>query len=55
MSKFSFLKISPPLVVSELDAKIKDLKERKEKYITEGESKLKDEKDNIDDIDFDKL
>jgi len=31
------------------------VRERQEKYITEGEQKLKEETENVEDIDFDKL
>mmetsp|Transcript_11214 Transcript_11214/g.11278 ORF Transcript_11214/g.11278 Transcript_11214/m.11278 type:complete len:266 (-) Transcript_11214:108-905(-) len=40
INKFSFLKVSPPLDPSELEEKIKELKEAREKYIEEGEKKL---------------
>ena len=46
ISKFSFLKISPPLEPSELEAKIKELKDAKDNYIQEGEKKMADVQEN---------
>lgn len=43
INKFGFLKISPPLDKESLDAKIKELTEKKEDYQKRGEERLKEE------------
>lgn len=43
VSKFSYLKVSPPLGLNDLENKVKELKDRQDKYFADGEQKLKDE------------
>lgn len=37
INKFAFLKANPPVSPDDLDEKIKELSEKREKYFTEGE------------------
>lgn len=53
INKLSFLKISPPLGPTDLDAKVKELEKRREEYEAEGEKKLSEE--NIDEMDIREL
>lgn len=47
INKFGFLKISPPLDKESLDAKIKELTEKKEDYQKRGEERLKEEEERL--------
>jgi hypothetical protein len=45
INKFGFLKISPPLGKDDLEAKIKEISEKRDYYITEGEKRLLEDED----------
>lgn len=49
INKFSFLKISPPLNKESLDTKLKELQEKLVNYEREGEARLKEEEDKLND------
>jgi len=47
INKFGFLKVSPPLNKESLDAKIKELTEKREQYVKDGEARLKEEEEKL--------
>jgi len=47
INKFGFLKVSPPLNKEALGDKIKELDEKLNKYIVEGEQRLKEEEERL--------
>jgi hypothetical protein len=49
INKFAFLKVNVPLGPEELDNKIKELSEKREKYFVEGEQRLKEEEEKLGD------
>ena len=49
INKFSFLKISPPLNKESLDSKLKELQDKLVNYEREGEARLKEEEDKLND------
>lgn len=46
IGKFSFLKVSPPLGLNDLDSKIDELKTLRDKFVQDGEAKLKEIQEN---------
>jgi hypothetical protein len=49
INKFAFLKVNVPLGPEDLDDKIKELSEKREKYIADGEQRLKEEEEKLGD------
>ena len=47
INKFGFLKISPPLNKESLDSKIKELTEKYATFEKEGEARLKEEEEKL--------
>jgi len=48
INKFGFLKVSPPLDKESLDSKSKELSEKKKVFENEGEARLKEEEEKLD-------
>lgn len=51
INKFAFLKANPPIGAVDLEEKIKELKEKKDKYQGEGDLKLKEDEERLGDLD----
>lgn len=52
INKFGFLKVSPPLGTEDLEQKIKELEEKREYFIKEGERKLAEDVLNVEEFEI---